>query len=157
MGGDIAAGAKKFFTGLANAAKAAYEGAKKAVKWLHEKTKEAIRSIQRAHVHAANAIKKAKEDLDGSLVWINNKFNKALHDVNKEILNFINKIAKAIFAPGKLKKERKISEIERIEREEVDAANEEVDHCMKDENEAEQDKWRKSFAYERAVQRLNDL
>jgi len=182
--GDIAAGAKKFFTGLANAAKAAYEGAKKAVKWLHEKTKEAIRSIQRAHVHAANAIKKAKEDLDGSLVWINNKFNKALHDVNKEILNFINKIAKAIFAPGKLKKERKraeekkkllesqkaaeenakkaekerkISEIERIEREEVDAANEEVDHCMKDENEAEQDKWRKSFAYERAVQRLNDL
>ena len=107
---DIAAGAKKVFKGIENAAKAAKKVATKVVASLKDSTKKAVNKIKDVHKKAAKKLKNAKDKAARSIKFAAKLFDGSISKLAKEIKKIISEILKSIFSPGKLKKEKKAKE-----------------------------------------------
>merc|ERR1711957_1162429 len=168
------------FNGLKNVAKAAWNGAKKAVDYLKNKTKEAIASLGKALGIDQKHIDNINNFCKNQLKNIGNFFSSGI----SKLWSAINDFGKAIFAPGKYKKEKarkeeqkrlleiqrdneknaaaakaakEIEDVKRRMKEETEKGEKDITNCEIEEVKGEQNQWRKNLAYHVAAQNLIEL
>jgi len=180
LGIDVGAGAKAIFNGLKNVAKAAWNGAKKAVDYLKNKTKKAIADLGKALGIDQKHIDNINNFCKNQLKNIGNFFSSSISKLGSAINDF----GKAIFAPGKYKKEKarkkeakrllevkrdneknaaaakaakEIEDVKRRMKEESEKGEKDITNCEIEEVKGEQNQWRKNLAYHVAAQNLIEL